>query len=69
MTKQQAADLFNVSRPYLVKLLENGEIPFARTGRPRRIRVADLFEFNEMGKAGRSDALAAHAKMDAQDLA
>lgn len=69
LTKQQAADLFNASRPYLVKLLENGEIPFARTGRPRRIRIADLFEFNEKSDAGQSDAFAALAKMYAQDLA
>ena len=69
LTKQQAADLFNAARPHLVKLLENGEIPFARAGRPRRIRVADLFEFNEKSDAGRSDALAALAKIYAQDLA
>jgi excisionase family DNA binding protein len=52
LTTQEAADLLNVSRPHLVKLLEEGALPHHKTGKHRRVRFENLMHFkNERDRA------------------
>ncbi len=57
LTTQQAADILNVSRPYLNKILDLGEIAHRKVGRNRRIKFSDLMEYKKSQEQKSKDAL------------
>jgi excisionase family DNA binding protein len=63
LTTQEAADILHVSRPYLIKLLEEGEMPFTKVGLHRRIRFKDLRDYQKRRKEERRAALREMARI------
>lgn len=57
VTTQEAAMFLNVSRPYFVRLLEEGKIPFHKVGTHRRIRFEDVVQYKESRQKISQDAL------------
>ncbi len=64
LTTVEAADFLNVSRPHLIKLLEQGEIDYRMIGRHRRVLFEDLLKYKETTKRQRLTAI---AEMTAED--
>lgn len=57
LTTQEAADLLGISRPTMVRLLDDGELPCEQRGRHRRILLADLLAYEEQMRQERRDSL------------
>ena len=59
LTTQEAANFLGISRPTLVKLLEQGRIPFERpaAGRHRRVRLQDVISYQESKRTERRASL------------
>ncbi|QKQ75395.1 helix-turn-helix domain-containing protein [Nostoc sp. TCL240-02] len=57
LTTQQAGDFLKVSRPHLIKLLEQGEIPHIMVGTHRRVRFEDLVKYKKQRDSQRREGL------------
>ena len=57
VSTQQVADMLNVSRPHIVKLPEQGVIPFKKVGSHRRILLEDLLKYDQQLKEQREKNL------------
>jgi excisionase family DNA binding protein len=67
LTTQEAADLLNISRPTLVRLLTEGDIPHTMRGRHRRVMLRDILDYTERTRTDRRstlDRMAAEAEDD-----
>jgi excisionase family DNA binding protein len=64
LTTQQAAEILNISRPYLYRLLDADEIPFVRVGTHRKLRLADVEALRERRRTESRKALNAIAALN-----
>lgn len=63
LTTQEAADMLNVSRPFLIKLLSGGAIPFRMVGSHRRVKREDVLSFKQEQDQASREALADLARI------
>ena len=64
ITTQQAAELLNVSRPFLVGMIEKGELPARMVGNQRRLPLADVLAYKAANRAKRLEALREMTEID-----
>ena len=57
LTTQQAAQILNISRPYLYRLIEDQSVPVVNVGSHRRLRIHDVLQLREERRQGRRSAL------------
>jgi excisionase family DNA binding protein len=57
LSTQEAADILGVSRPYLVRLVDSGEIPHEKVGNRRRLVLEDVLEYKQARDAVRRESL------------
>lgn len=67
LTTQQAAEILGVSRPHLVKLLEQEEIPYHKVGKHRRIRLVDILVYKNRRDSQRRQILE-QIRADSEEL-
>lgn len=67
LTTVEAAEILNVSRPFLIKQIEAGELPHHMVGTHRRLRLADVLAYRDRVDAEAADALSAMTA-EAEDL-
>ncbi len=64
LTTNEAADLLNVSRPYLIRLIDRGDLPHTRVGSHRRISFADLMSYKQIRDSMRRESLRELTRMN-----
>lgn len=64
LTTQEGADLLNISRPTFIKLLDEGEIPFHRSGNRRKVNFSDVRDYKNKIDAKRYETLEKLSALD-----
>lgn len=67
LSTKQAAAILNVSRPFLIKLLEARKIAYRLVGRHRRVKAADLFDYKQKQDSSRNEILSQMLADDEQE--